>query len=53
MSAPRARQLAEIDVLADILQREVTLPATRADAAGLLLVLRGRCAELQHRCQPS
>lgn len=43
---PRAEQLAEIDLIADAIEREVTLPATRADAAALLITLRARCLEL-------
>lgn len=44
---PTYIQLAEIDALAARIEREAHLPASRADAASLLITLRARCDELQ------
>lgn len=43
---PTSAQLATIDVLADRIEREVTLPSSRAAAAALILTLRARVEEL-------
>lgn len=47
MSEPRAAQLVELQLLAQLLGRGVPTPADRSDAACWLITLRGRCDELE------